>query len=382
MLAFEFQNVHYEAFICGVYFNNLRGQIRKMDRPWLSVIVPVYNAQKFLNKCLSSIKIQTYKNFEVILVDDGSTDKSSEICNKYALQDYRFHHIRKENGGAFQTRIYGAKMAKGIYIMFCDADDFYIRKDAFKILYDELKNEQYDALQFAYISKYNHIRRKKVSVKSEISIEKEKFLIEEYPILLCNYWEKSHLTMNVWNKVYHRRLLGNLIGYDPAEKIFWGEDQILNIQLLSTCNSFRFVPYCLYCYQELTGGTNLFSANTMKDLDAIKKYQLEYLNSYQGRLKRKIKKRLFSEVAGWFFVYIQQATKYINDSELKKLINESLKLPRIQDAREYYISENNENWEAASLLRKADVDEYIIKAKRISKKKELRTIVKEVIKKI
>lgn len=354
----------------------------ELQKPWLSIIIPIYNAEKFLNKCLDSILEQTYTDFEVILVDDGSTDNSPSICLNYSSNDGRIRYIKKENGGAYQARIYGAERASGTYITFCDADDFYATKDAFTLLHEELAKEKCSAIQFGYIKKYNHLKRKDISVESPLDTDRNRFLSQEYPKLLCSFWEKSHLTTNVWNKVYHRKLLSNLPDSDLAEKVFWGDDQILNLHLLATCESFRFIPDTLYCYRQLSGGTNSFSAHTMKDLDNIKKYQLLYLGHYQGDSKESIQNTLFSEVAGWFFYYVQQALDYLNDAELMTLITETLRLPRFLLAREYYMNRTEENWDAVNLLRKADVNEYIAKAKEYHSKRKTKDIIIKILKQI
>ena len=91
--------------------------------PTISIIIPVYNAEAFLSRTVDSILVQTIKEFELILVDDGSSDKSGEICDKYALADERVRVFHNENSGAFNARMYGVAQATGKWIMFVDADD-------------------------------------------------------------------------------------------------------------------------------------------------------------------------------------------------------------------------------------------------------------------
>ena len=99
-----------------------------MNEPLISVIVPVYNVEKYLPQCLDSIKNQTYTNLEIILVDDGSTDSSESICEDYAKSDSRIKLYHKENGGLSDARNYGIERASGQYFTFIDSDD-YITKD-------------------------------------------------------------------------------------------------------------------------------------------------------------------------------------------------------------------------------------------------------------
>lgn len=356
---------------------------RASSYPRLSVIIPIYNAEKLLSRCLDSILDQTFTDFEVILIDDGSTDTSSDICLKYSRSDSRFQYIRKENGGAYQSRIYGAERALGTYIMFCDADDYYLNKGAFARLYEEITKSNCQALEFGYIKKYNHLRKKSVQVKTPLDIDTHCFFSQEYPVLLCSSWEGSHLTVNVWNKVYHRSLLSMLPSSEAVEKIFWGDDMIINLHLLSDCESFRFIPDTLYCYCELSGGTNRFSLHTMRDLDNIKKHQLlMFWKKYQGDSEPLIKNKLFGEVAAWFFIYIQQALEHLDEEELVRLINEVLQYQSFILAREYYMNRPGEKWDAVDLLRKSDAREYIRKAKERCANKKAKDTVKNILRRI
>lgn len=104
----------------------------------ISVIVPVYNVEKYLHKCINSILNQTYKNLEIILIDDGSTDNSGKICDEYALKDNRIKVIHKENGGLSSARNAGLDICSGDYIGFVDSDD-YIAEDMYEYLYVNLK---------------------------------------------------------------------------------------------------------------------------------------------------------------------------------------------------------------------------------------------------
>ena len=105
--------------------------------PLISVIVPVYKAEKYLDKCVQSIVNQTYKNLEIILVDDGSPDNCPEMCDEWAKKDSRIKVIHKENGGVSSARNAGLDNSFGDYIGFVDSDDF-IENDFYECLYDNL----------------------------------------------------------------------------------------------------------------------------------------------------------------------------------------------------------------------------------------------------
>lgn len=112
-----------------------------------SIVIPVYNVEKYLDKCLNSIVSQTYDNFEVIIVNDGSPDNSQDIIDKYVKKDSRFSSYKKENGGLSDARNYGIERCKGDYLLFVDSDD-YIEEDLLKELSNSLKKKKYDVIKF------------------------------------------------------------------------------------------------------------------------------------------------------------------------------------------------------------------------------------------
>ena len=112
----------------------------------ISVIVPIYNSEKHLEQCISSIVKQSFSNIEILLIDDGSVDQSIEICRKFAVLDSRIKYYHKENGGAASARNYGISKATGDYIAFVDSDDF-IGSDYLKILAEQTVSEDYTIIQ-------------------------------------------------------------------------------------------------------------------------------------------------------------------------------------------------------------------------------------------
>lgn len=338
--------------------------------PWLSVIVPMYNAHAYVEQTIRSILSQTFQDYELLLVDDGSTDSTEEICTRYAAQDRRIRYLKKTNGGSYQTRLYGAQRAQGTYVMFCDADDYYASSRAFSAIYKKLQSHPCDAMQFGYSKKYNHLRKAQKTVRADIYLDRDAFMKQEYPKLLCSFWDEANLKVIVFNKVYHRSLLNNLPPANQAERLFWGDDQVMNMYLLETCRSFSFIPDTLYVYRQGSGGTNRFSLHTAQDINSIKHYQLSFIEKHPEYPRSILEKSLFSELAGWTFYYICQGTKHLPDEQLKSLIAEAMELPSYQAAREYYLTRSNEKWEAVNLLRQADPDAYLEAAKKAAGKKE------------
>ena len=116
----------------------------------ISAIVPAYNVEKYLERCVNSILIQTYENFEIILVDDGSKDQSVEICDKFAQEDNRIKVIHKENGGLSSARNAGMKIAEGKYIVFIDSDDD-IEPNMFELMLQAAEENKADFVMTDYI---------------------------------------------------------------------------------------------------------------------------------------------------------------------------------------------------------------------------------------
>ena len=112
------------------------------EKALISIIIPVYKVEKYLEKCIQSVINQTYENLQIILVDDGSPDNCGKICVEYAKKDHRIEVIHKSNGGLSDARNKGLEIAKGEYIGFVDSDD-YIESDMYEVLYNLLK--QYNA---------------------------------------------------------------------------------------------------------------------------------------------------------------------------------------------------------------------------------------------
>lgn len=121
------------------------------ENPWLSIIIPIYNAEKYLECCFKSIIKQNFDNYEVLMIDDGSTDDSATICKRYESEDSRFKYFYLENCGAYSARVQGLDLMKGSYFTFCDADDYYYSNDSFSTLFDLITKYKVEFLQFGFI---------------------------------------------------------------------------------------------------------------------------------------------------------------------------------------------------------------------------------------
>ena len=134
-----------------------------MNQLKISVVIPVYNASKYIQKCVDSILVQSLHDIEIICIDDGSTDGTSEILEKIAKKDSRIKIIKQKNSGASSARNNGIRQAKGEYILFVDSDDFIIGNYAFERMYKKIEKEKPDLLFFSYINNFE-IEKKAVPV--------------------------------------------------------------------------------------------------------------------------------------------------------------------------------------------------------------------------
>lgn len=184
----------------------------------LSVIVPVYNVETYLKRCVDSILEQTFKEFEVILVDDGSLDNSSEICNKYSKSDKRVKVIHKKNGGLSSARNAGLNIAKGKYIAFIDSDD-YISKDMFKTMINLAFSSNYDIVSCGFRRFYENSCNDSVC-KGTIYKYRNIEPLANYLLEYDNVNRKIDTV--VWNKIYKRELFNDITF--PEGKIY--EDEL------------------------------------------------------------------------------------------------------------------------------------------------------------
>ncbi len=168
----------------------------------ISIIIPVYNVEKYIGKCIDSLIKQKYDNLEIILIDDGSSDNSGEICDKYAKKDKRIKVIHKKNSGQADSRNIGISKASGKYIGFVDSDD-YIDKDYYNRLYKTLVKNNADVVTCKYQNVYNDDYRKEEIGNNirETILDNQEALKELLLSQIDNY---------VWNKLYKREIWENI----------------------------------------------------------------------------------------------------------------------------------------------------------------------------
>lgn len=246
----------------------------------ISVIVPIYNVENYLEKCISSILAQSYTNLEILLVDDGSTDSCSKICDNFANLDSRIIVIHKKNGGLSDARNVGIESSTGDYILFVDGDD-YVSVDLCGVLLENLLNSDSD------ISICNFYWKYKSQMQIDVLPVSEGGILYKEEILEKTFVPNSVTMIVAWNKLYRRSL------FFTKERIRYPigilhEDEFTTFRLLYTAKKIILVDRPLYYYvQRKNSITSSFNERNIKDYSEVVSFYLRWSNEF-AKEKRKL----------------------------------------------------------------------------------------------
>ena len=230
-----------------------------MDK--ISVIVPVYNVRKYLKKAIYSIINQKYRNLEIILVDDGSTDGSGEICDEFKKIDDRIVVYHKENGGLSSTRNYGMKKATGDYVIFIDSDD-YIHQEMIFSLYEERKKVDADVSVCGIMNVYNTKEIPQCNDTEQNFVYNQKEFLKELLI-------GEKIPGSICNKLLKREIAEKLSF--PEGKIY--EDVFYHLELIKLAKTYVITtkPYYYYYHRSDSITTEKYNS---KKLDVLEAYEI------------------------------------------------------------------------------------------------------------
>ena len=246
----------------------------------VSIIVPVYNVEQYLKRCIQSILRQTYVHIEIILVDDGSTDHSGKICDAYSKRDHRIRVFHKHNGGQASARNLGIRNSKGDYLAFVDSDDF-VHPEYIQYMYNNLKKYKAD-LSYCGIRKV---------ISQKISKErKEEIIVFDNLNGLKDLFYQRHLTNGPGDKLYKRKLFDDL--YFPEGHIF--EDFAIAYKIVSRASLIVYGNKGLYYYQQRKNSTmhQQFRPDHM-DRVSFSEELMEYVDQYDSSVQTAAKARFF-----------------------------------------------------------------------------------------
>lgn len=246
----------------------------------VSIVIPVYKVEEHLRSCLNSVKCQTFKDYEVILVDDGSPDNSGQICDEFAKENSRWSVIHKENEGLSCARNTGIDRAKGEYICFIDSDDT-VDENYLQFLYQAIVDNQADLAICGYqrVVQLDHIHNEKQWTQS--ILEREQI------------WEEIFENLNnaAWNKIYRRDLIDNIrfpVG------LYHGEDLMFNLRYILKCNQAVMINAPLYHYWERKGSITKSGFSERRSMEITSKdLAKKFICDYYPRLKPVAEKYCF-----------------------------------------------------------------------------------------
>lgn len=280
-----------------------------MDNELISIIVPVYKVEKYLEKCVNSILKQTYTNLEIILVDDGSPDKCGQLCDELAKTDDRIKVFHKENGGLSDARNYGVERANGEYIGFVDSDD-YIHECMYEELYKAIKKSGTSIAECGVTRVYKNTLRPHYEGE-------DYFLVLDREGYLKEYLENKRLYGSAWCKLIHRDLAKKI--KFPTGKIY--EDAFYTLELLKTVDKYTLISgnYYYYYIRENSITTRSFSSKDMDYIEIMNEIEDYTLANFPIFKEQLLVRLTFAYIS--IFNQLLEVDNYKRKSEYKILKN-------------------------------------------------------------
>lgn len=341
----------------------------------ISIIIPVYNTEKYLDQCIQSCLNQTFTDFELILINDASTDSSLYICNKYKQLDSRVHIINKSiNEGVDKSRFTGLEHAQGKYILFIDSDDWLDSSDVLSFMYEKAEETEADYVEIGMqriLDKHKWIKRQYTSPVT--GIIKMPALFDKYYL---SFFGINILSINIWGKLYRKSTLekANL----KPTGISMGEDLAFNIQLFPFLNKIYIDKRVGYNYRfgGMTSKYNQYLLADLKKLFYLKEELIEkyHYNKASDFIRIELKNILKSDISQMIYFKIGSKEEIINK------IAEELKDPIYQQI--FIYAEKNSSFSKepfVKALMNKDANELYWICNQLVKKKRLIKKIKQIL---
>lgn len=323
----------------------------RIIKPKISIVVPVYNSEKYLTRCIDSILTQTFSDFELILINDGSKDKSGVICEDYASKDNRIKAIHAENGGVSKARNLGISIAVGDYLMFCDSDD-YVESNWCSSHYEYIaKGEKIlpiSGIRFVY-NFGNHDYKEVLKVFNQKKVSNKGKYFETY---------KNGLSGSVCCKIYERSIIvENSIFF--KDNVNRAEDLLFNLSYMKHIDSYITIPLITYNYVHSNENSlintyrqDLYSVTAMvfnawldyfKNMecskDDIKEFNTWYYHNFLNCLKNTFDNRNKDNILRKFRHnnFILNTREFIDCIELADMSKEDFRYIKILKTKNFYI---------------------------------------------
>lgn len=297
----------------------------------ISIIIPVYNVESYLKKCLDSIINQTYKNIEIIIVNDGSTDKSLQICKEYRENDSRIKLISHSNIGISQSRNIGIQNANGKYLMFVDSDDW-IDYETCQNAIQKIEEYNSDLILFSYIKEYESSSESKYILPKQNHYTRDNIytlqrrLVGLFEDELQNP-EHADSLVTVWGKLYKTNIIKeNKLYFEDTKNIGTAEDMLFNLHYFKYINTAFYIHKSYYHYRK----NNIVSFTTAYKYELYKQWQnlfskiSEFLdaNAFDSSFKIAYNNRVSMSVIGLGLNELNSTKNLFSKANsIKKIIN-------------------------------------------------------------
>ncbi len=315
----------------------------------ITVIIPVYNAEKFLDRAIGSVLNQTYRNIELILVNDGSTDNSERICKEYMFADKRVKLLSQKNSGPAAARNTGINNATGTFAYFLDADDF-IERNALEVLISNCQSKPDLVMgNFSKLVNNKDIGRQRVSFQVDDNQFSESLKVLHKPDIIAyvrNFLRhpSNHLISYCWGRLYKLSIIkSNNILSNENMRLF--EDFVFNMEYLTHTKDVVFVNVPLYVYvmhdTHVSASMSIVNANSLlHDMNIFKLKTSEFLSRHNDIINNTdIKREIGHALIHYVIIFLVRSCRQINSENRKMIFNEITKLvnaPILKESLPYY----------------------------------------------
>lgn len=313
-----------------------------------SIIIPVYNVELYLEQCIKSVLMQTYKNYEIILVDDGSTDRSSEICDHYASNYDHVEVIHRTNGGLSAARNTGIEASKGKYLIFLDSDDYWNDRLFLEKAESKIGLVNPDIIMNCAHTRLNVEKQTTKNVESRVN---ENILNKmDYETALCEIFKSNYIPINAWLKIISRKLIVEHELYFKPKLL--GEDIDWSMRLFEAAEKIQFIKSYNYMYRRREGSIT-------KSLGEKNYYDLFYTidkwgKQFSSKEKSSLIEHMFGYLAYEYYILVGMARL------LKIYKRESIQLKKMKWLTNYAFSRKTKLCKSLIQILGLNLSSYIL----------------------
>lgn len=290
--------------------------------PYFSITIPVYNVEKYIRQCLDSVIEQTFKDFEVIILDDGSTDDSGNICDEYAQKDSRFKVIHDKNMGLLMARRRALQYVRGEYVLFLDSDDYW-EKDLLENIYNVLTEEKGDMVFF----RYRAVDAEGKELYKQKKLLKDKELIRDAGKFLCYKLATSFEYNSMVLKAIKREKIDIEADYSDVKDVSMGEDALQSAKIVSNIESMIYLERPFYNYRvNISSISTKITEKHLQDYLKVRTVIDDTMSSYYSKESSEYLQKMEYDIRGFVGLLADSAlSQWIDSQQWKNMKNTLMK---------------------------------------------------------